>query len=99
MLRKMVYVRWLYIVQLTNAPWIGYQEAMDLKPLECHTVGILLSEDEDQVNICLTIGNDVENEDVMAPVSIPKSVVLELSELTHGTGSGSRGHALPGDAS
>ncbi len=81
---KRVEVEWVDSNMSTG--WLNTEYATkveDKRPLECRTVGYLLSETEDRINVVMNFSDntDLPNDSVSEVMTIPKVAVLSVKEL------------------
>jgi len=79
--KKIVKVKW--IDTSFAADDLSTKEAVDLRPLNMITFGILMKDDESSVNISSTVCLDekAKDNDYRSTVAIPKTNVISITEL------------------
>jgi hypothetical protein len=73
----LVVIRWVDIVATES--WISKEEAKNMQPLECMTVGWLISCDSDVVRLVSTVGEN-SNTNVVA---MPKGVIQAVDRVDY----------------
>ena len=81
---KRVEVEWVHSNMSTG--WVSTNYATkiaDNRPLECRTIGYLLSETEDRINVAMNFADntDLPNDSLSEVMTIPKVSVLSIKEL------------------
>ena len=73
-----VCILWLDITNKTE-PWIGLDEAIDMRPATMRTVGWIIEDAADYITIASTVDT---TDDLVGDVNcIPRGVILEISHL------------------
>ena len=77
---RRIEVHWVDIVREAT-PWISSQDAADLRPSDCYTIGWLIFSDDYTLVVAQSLGPD-KGDDVGGPIAIPRCVIKSVIDLS-----------------